>query len=238
MTTWEVSISLGSRRALGFTETQVSTQVCYPLGWDSDGTSLGQNFETDQGNVLFSVLSLSLSLDIYDSSISGSITPKAGKDPMKVWQRELLRESEELSVNSFFDFSPDMPCLPWQMCFLIYIRRSWDKIISKSLSLSLSLFFFLTMPLGLQDLSSLTRDWTLGPWQQKHQVLTTGPPGNSPLSLFNVPKFQTKNTKQSACVCHSVMSYSLQPHRLKSTRLLCPWNSPGKNTRVGCHFLL
>ena len=22
------------------------------------------------------------------------------------------------------------------------------------------------------------------------------------------------------------------------TRLLCPWNSPGKNTRVGCHFLL
>ena len=23
-----------------------------------------------------------------------------------------------------------------------------------------------------------------------------------------------------------------------STRLLCPWNSPGKNTGVGCHFLL
>ena len=22
------------------------------------------------------------------------------------------------------------------------------------------------------------------------------------------------------------------------TRLLCPWGSPGKNTRVGCHFLL
>ena len=22
------------------------------------------------------------------------------------------------------------------------------------------------------------------------------------------------------------------------TRLLCPWNSPGKNTRVGCYFLL
>ena len=25
---------------------------------------------------------------------------------------------------------------------------------------------------------------------------------------------------------------------LKSTRLLCPWNSPGKNTGVGCHALL
>ena len=142
MTTWEVSICLGSRRALGFIETQVSTQVCYLLGWDSDGTGLGQNFEMDQGNVLFSVLSLSLSLGIHNSSISGSISPKAGKDPTRVWQRELLREPERLSCSSFFDFSPDMPCLPWQMCFLIYIRRSWDQIISKSLSLSLSPFFF------------------------------------------------------------------------------------------------
>ena len=32
------------------------------------------------------------------------------------------------------------------------------------------------------------------------------------------------------------MSDSVRPHRL--TRLLCPWDSPGKNTRVGCHFLL
>ena len=29
-----------------------------------------------------------------------------------------------------------------------------------------------------------------------------------------------------------------QPHRLQPTRLLCPWNSPGKNTGVGCHSLL
>ena len=28
---------------------------------------------------------------------------------------------------------------------------------------------------------------------------------------------------------------SLLPHGLSSTRLLCPWNSPGKNTGVGCH---
>ena len=27
-------------------------------------------------------------------------------------------------------------------------------------------------------------------------------------------------------------------HGLWSTRLLCPWNSSGKNSRVGCHFLL
>jgi len=30
----------------------------------------------------------------------------------------------------------------------------------------------------------------------------------------------------------------LQPHRLKSTRLLCPWDFPGKNTGVGCYLLL
>ena len=31
---------------------------------------------------------------------------------------------------------------------------------------------------------------------------------------------------------------SLQCHGLQPTRLLCPWNFPGKNTQVGCHFLL
>ena len=34
------------------------------------------------------------------------------------------------------------------------------------------------------------------------------------------------------------MSNSVQPHRRPPTRLLCPWDSPGKNTGVGCHFLL
>ena len=34
------------------------------------------------------------------------------------------------------------------------------------------------------------------------------------------------------------MSDSLQPHGLQPTRLLCPWDFPGKNTGVGSHFLL
>ena len=34
------------------------------------------------------------------------------------------------------------------------------------------------------------------------------------------------------------MSDSLQPHGLQPARLFCPWNSPGKNTGVNCHFLL
>ena len=36
----------------------------------------------------------------------------------------------------------------------------------------------------------------------------------------------------------SVVSDSLQPHGLQPTRLLRPWNFPGKSTGVGCHCLL
>ena len=33
------------------------------------------------------------------------------------------------------------------------------------------------------------------------------------------------------------MSDSVRPHRRQPTRLRRPWDSPGKNTGVGCHFL-
>ena len=36
----------------------------------------------------------------------------------------------------------------------------------------------------------------------------------------------------------SAMSDSVRPHGLQPARLLCPWDSLGKNTAVGCHFLL
>ena len=36
----------------------------------------------------------------------------------------------------------------------------------------------------------------------------------------------------------SVISDSSRPHGLQPTRLLCPWDIPGKNTGVGCHCLL
>ena len=40
------------------------------------------------------------------------------------------------------------------------------------------------------------------------------------------------------CCVASVMSDSVRPHRRQPTRLPHPWDSPGKNTGVGCHFLL
>ena len=44
----------------------------------------------------------------------------------------------------------------------------------------------------------------------------------------------------SCCCCWvtSVVSNSVQPHRRQPIRLPYPWDSPGQNTGVGCHFLL
>ena len=42
----------------------------------------------------------------------------------------------------------------------------------------------------------------------------------------------------SCCCCYvaSVMSDSVRPQRQQPTRLPCPWDSPGRNTGVGCHL--
>ena len=42
----------------------------------------------------------------------------------------------------------------------------------------------------------------------------------------------------AAAAIESVVSDSVQPHRQQPNRLLCPWDSPGKNPGVGCHCLL
>ena len=42
----------------------------------------------------------------------------------------------------------------------------------------------------------------------------------------------------AVCSVTSVTSDSLRPHRRQPTRLPRPWDSPGKDTGVGCHFLL
>ena len=43
------------------------------------------------------------------------------------------------------------------------------------------------------------------------------------------------------CVCVYLLShvwFFCDPHGLKPTRFFCPWDCPGKNTGVGCRFLL
>ena len=57
-----------------------------------------------------------------------------------------------------------------------------------------------------------------------------------PSSLRTVPAHSAPCTSPSipqpcvcVCVSHSVLSNSLRSHGLEPTRLLCPWDSPGKN---------
>ena len=56
---------------------------------------------------------------------------------------------------------------------------------------------------------------------------------------------ETKQTKQDThlavmcCTCPvTQLCPTLRPRGLQPARLLRPWDSPGKNTRVGCHALL
>ena len=51
---------------------------------------------------------------------------------------------------------------------------------------------------------------------------------------------EDQNEKRHCCCCWvaSVVSDYVRPHRRQLTRLPRPWDLPGKNTGVGCHFLL
>ena len=50
------------------------------------------------------------------------------------------------------------------------------------------------------------------------------------LSLGNVTAATAAKSLQSCS--------TLRPHRQQLARLPCPWDSPGKSTGMGCHFLL
>ena len=49
---------------------------------------------------------------------------------------------------------------------------------------------------------------------------------------FPSPMHESEKWKWSC----SVVSDSSRPHGLQPTRLLCPWDFPGKSTGVGCHW--
>ena len=68
--------------------------------------------------------------------------------------------------------------------------------------------------------------WLETPWKQR-----------SYLTLVSLAVCQ-RNTCCSWCQVASVVSDSVRPHRRQPTRLNRPWDFPGKNTGVGCHFLL
>ena len=72
------------------------------------------------------------------------------------------------------------------------------------------------------------------------KVIVSSSPKLSPLRISLDPLGLDPSTVLCCCCClgASVVSDSVRPHRWQPTRLPRPWDSPGKNTGVGCHFLL
>ena len=58
------------------------------------------------------------------------------------------------------------------------------------------------------------------------------------LSQLRFIRHPTKLESEIESVSCSVVSDSFRPHGLQPTRLLCPWDFPGKSTGVCWHFLL
>ena len=66
-------------------------------------------------------------------------------------------------------------------------------------------------------------------------------PAFHPYQVGSVARVPSGKTHVHACCCccqvASVVSDSVRPQRWQPTRLPHPWDSPSKNTGVGCHFL-
>ena len=89
--------------------------------------------------------------------------------------------------------------------------------------------------------------WSLNSWKRLEKLASNRHFSSTwPLGLW---KLQVSWLKPGSIAAHSalwacmyavtsVVSDSLRPFGLWPARLLCPWNSPGKNTGVGCYALL
>ena len=145
------------------------------------------------------------------------------------------------------------------MCFWLWSFTDWQTLLSvgysssktiNSLCLPFSLnpsvcdssLMFLLKPkgefwfCGPKNSSQFTLLWSYSLSKTSLQPIQDLSPSLIMFSfLFGLLSFSTKFEVRWS---RSVVSDSLQPHGLWPTRLLPPWDSPGKSTGVGCHFLL
>ena len=65
---------------------------------------------------------------------------------------------------------------------------------------------------------------------------TSEPQAASGISCY----YQARKPLENSCCCVATQAHPtvLRPHGLEPTRILCSWDFPGKNSGVGCHFLL
>ena len=76
------------------------------------------------------------------------------------------------------------------------------------------------------------------PLSRVRSSCSTASPACGGVCVLDVLYIHT-HTHTYVCVCGAQSCPTLlRPHELQPARFLCPWDFPGKNTRVGCHFLL
>ena len=138
-------------------------------------------------------------------------------------------DSDRLSLDSLVLKLSQFPILPitsW-ISHPVVSDSLWHWIVACQTSLSVEFSrqeYWKGLPFPSPWIF-LTRDWT---WASR----IAG-------RFFTV--WATREALYSLCCCCEValvVADSVRPHRLPPTRFLCPWDSPDKNTGVGCHFLL
>ena len=75
-------------------------------------------------------------------------------------------------------------------------------------------------------------------WLQSSSAVILEPPKIKSNTVSTVSPSVSLGICCCCCQVTSVVSNSVRPQRQQPTRLPHPWDSPGKNTGVGCHFLL
>ena len=88
-------------------------------------------------------------------------------------------------------------------------------------------------------LSAFSNTFPFNPSSNPHRILTQIILTSTVAQDVTANKWLIQNLNSNLlCSIALVMSNSLQSHGLQLTWLLCPWDSPGKNTGVSCHALL
>ena len=80
--------------------------------------------------------------------------------------------------------------------------------------------------------------WSGLPFPSPEELPSPGNKSRSPALQADSLPFELQGSLYSESESRSVLTDSLRPHRRQPTRLRRPWDSPGKNSGVGCHFHL
>ena len=120
------------------------------------------------------------------------------------------------------------------------LRIRWPKYWSFSFSISPSNEYSGLISFRMDWLDLLAVQGTLKSLLQYHSSKASIPQRSAFFTVQLSHQYMTTGkTKALTATAKSLQSCpTLRPHRRQPTRLLCPWAFPGKNTGVGCHFLL